>query len=105
MTGASIIKCFGVFSGGAFIYWEEDDGRTPVGQLSIETAKTYDTRREMVLYDGGRCHAIAPFEGEFYSLVFSTCESYVLLAQKPKKTLVEIGAIWPDEQACAYWDS
>ena len=59
----------------------------------------------MVLYDGGRCHAIAPFEGEFYSLVFSTCESYVLLAQKPKKTLVEIGAIWPDEQACAYWDS
>ena len=101
MTGASIIKCFGAFTGGAFIYWEEDDGGTPAGQLSIETAKTYDTRREMVLYDGGRCHAIAPFEGEFYSLVFSTCESYILLAQRPKKTLVEIGAIWPDEQACA----
>jgi len=105
MTGASIIKCFGAFSGGAFIYWEEDDGGTPAGQLSIEAAKTYDTRREMVLYDGGRCHAIAPFEGEFYSLVFSTCGSYVLLTQKPKKTLVEIGANWPDEQACAYWDS
>ena len=93
MTGASIIKCFGAFSGGAFIYWEADDGDTP-----IETSKTYDTRREMVLYDGERCHAIAPFEGEFYSLVFSTCESYFLLAQRPKKTLVEIGAFWPDEQ-------
>ena len=105
MTGASIIKCFGAFSGGAFIYWEEDDGGTPAGQLSIETAKTYDTRREMVLYDGDRCHAIAPFEGEFYSLVFSTFDNYILLAPRAKKTLVEIGAIWPDEQACAYWDS
>ena len=105
MTSASIIKCFGAFSGGAFIYWEEDDGGTPVGQLSIETARNYDTRREMVLYDGSRCHAIAPFEGEFYSLVFSTCESYVLLAPRAKKTRVEIGAIWPEQQACAYWDS
>ena len=59
----------------------------------------------MVLYDGGRCHAIAPFEDEFYSLVFSSCESYTLLAPRAKKTLVEIGALWPEEQACAYWDS
>ena len=60
----------------------------------------------MVLFDGGRRHGVAPFEGgQCYSLVFNTCESYVLPAQKAKKKLVEIGAIWPEEQACAYWDS
>ena len=100
-----MMKSFGTFTGGAFIYWEYDDGITPVSQLSVETAKTYDTQREMVLFDGGRCHAVAPFEGECYYLVFSICEGYPLLAQKAKKKLVEIGAIWPDEQACAYWDS
>ena len=60
----------------------------------------------MVFFDGGRRHGVAPFEGgDCYSLIFSTCESYVLPAQKAKKKLVEIGAIWPDEQACAHWNS
>ena len=61
---------------------------------------------EMVLFDGGRRHGVAPFEGgQCYSLVFNTCDSYVLPAQKAKKKLVEIGAIWPDGQACAHWNS
>ena len=95
IVGASMMKSFGTFTGGAFLYWEYDDGITPMSQLSVETARTYDTQREMVLFDGGRCHAVAAFEGECYSLVFSTCESYLLLAQKSKKKLAEIGAIWP----------
>ena len=71
-----MMKSFGTFTGGAFIYWEYDDGITPVSQLSVETAKTYDTQREMVLFDGGRCHAVAPFQGECHSLVFSICEGF-----------------------------
>ena len=43
IVGVSTMKSFGTFTGGAFIYWEYDDGITPVSQLSVETAKTYDT--------------------------------------------------------------
>ena len=100
-----MMKSFGTFTGGALIYWEYDDGSAPVSQISVETAKTYDTQRGMVFFDGGRYHAVDSFEGECYSLVFSTCENYPLLAQKAKKTLVEIVVIWPDEEACANWNS
>ena len=64
-----MMKSFGTFTGGAFLYWEYDDGSTPMNQLSLETAKTCDSYREMILFDGGRCHAVDPCEGEFYSLV------------------------------------
>ena len=104
-VGPSMTKAIGRFTGGQLVYWQHDDGSMDVATADRDAGRKYDTRREMVLFDGNRCHAVAPFEGERYSLVFFTCPGYHGMATSNKQTLIDIGAVWPDEESKAYWAS
>ena len=68
----SIIKTFGDFSGGQLLYWPDDDGQGDVRALPDSGALRFDATREMLLFDGRRCHAVTDFQGERYSLAFFT---------------------------------
>ena len=103
--GPSMTKSIGRLTGGQLLYWDRDDGSLNVDAADPASAKAFDTRREMVLFDGNRCHAVTPYEGERYSLVFFTCPGYLGLATSHKNTLIDIGAVWPDEESKAYWAS
>lgn len=65
--GPSMVKAFGTFTGGQLLYWPEDNGHDKIENLARTPADKFDARREVVLFSGLRCHAVAPFEGERYS--------------------------------------
>ena len=65
--GPSIVKAFGKFTGGELLYWPDDNGHDNIEKLIRTSADKFDARRELVLFSGLRCHAVAPFEGERYS--------------------------------------
>ena len=65
--GPSIVKAFGSFTGGELLYWPEDNGHDQIENLARSSAEKFDAKRELVLFSGLRCHAVAPFEGERYS--------------------------------------
>ena len=69
-VGPSMTKSFGNFAGGGLKYWPNDDGLCNLDQLRERNAMHVDTKRSMLLFDGHRCHSVAPFSGERYSLVF-----------------------------------
>ena len=75
-AGPSVLKTFGEFTGGHLLYWPDDDGQSDVRALSESRARCFDAKREMLLFDGLRCHCVTPFEGERYSLVFFTASEY-----------------------------
>ena len=104
--GPSMTKSLGSFTGGNLLYWENDDGRLDLSTADPAHAScTFDTRRQMVLFDGNRAHAVSPFKGERYSLVFFTCPGYLSLSTAQKEVLVHIGSVWPDAASTAFWVS
>ena len=98
-------KSLGQFTGGQLLYWERDDRSMDVQNADVASAISFDTRREMVLFDGNRCHAVTPFDGERYSLVFFTSPDYGKMSAANMNTLVGIGSIWPSEASKSYWAS
>ena len=105
-VGPSMTKSFGSFTGGSLLYWESDDGSLDLNTADPAHAScTFDTRRQMVLFDGNRAHAVSPFKGERYSLVFFTCPGYQSLSATQKEVLIHIGSVWPDRATTAVWAS
>ena len=105
-VGPSMTKSFGSFTGGSLLYWESDDGSLDLNTADPAHAScTFDTRRQMVLFDGNRAHAVSPFKGERYSLVFFTCPGYQSLSATQKEVLIHIGSVWPDTATTAVWAS
>ena len=62
-----------------------------------------DTKRYLVLFDGLRAHAVTPFEGERYSLVFFTANHYDRARPTVVKALVGSGAEWPNYASLKYY--
>ena len=90
--GPSMTKSLGSFTGGNLLYWENDDGRLDLSTADPAHAScTFDTRRQLVLFDGNRAHAVSPFKGERYSLVF------VYVSRLP------IFVYCPEGSARSYW--
>ena len=82
--GPSVTKSFGSFTGGALSYWPEDDGTLQVEEVGTFPSCTVDTQAAVVLFDGNRCHAVQPFVGERFSLVFFVQSHY---SRAPKTEL------------------
>ena len=81
-------KSLGSFTGGALSYWPEDDGTLQVEEVSLFPSSTVDTQGSVVLFDGNRCHAVQPFVGERFSLVFFV-QSHFSRAPKTELAFLE----------------
>ena len=101
--GVSLTKSFGDFAGGQLLYWGEDDGLSLVEKLREQDARSIDTRHGMLLFDGRRAHAVAPFQGERYSLVFFTIQHYGEARRADVESLVRCSLNWPTEDALRYY--
>ena len=84
-SGPSMTKSFGDFHGGRLIYWPNDDGERDVQKLAEEDALSFDSSRQLVLFDGRRGHMVSANTGERYNLVFFTVSDY----QKTKLANIE----------------
>ena len=62
--------------GGRLMYYPDDDGRQGLEQLRQADAVPMTTKGGFLLFDGNRAHAVEPFRGERYSLVFFSISSY-----------------------------
>ena len=62
-VGPSMTMAFGAFTGGELLYWPNDDGSNCLEDLSVAGATAYESKRQMVLFDGKRCHAVTRFQG------------------------------------------
>ena len=96
-------KSFGEFQGGLLKYWADDDGTDDVEDLNDAGASAYDTHRQIVLFDGLRCHAVTSFEGERYSLVFFTAPDFMKARPATIHMMEKIGATWPNEVSQKYY--
>ena len=101
--GVSLTKSFGDFAGGQLLYWGEDDGLSLVEKIREQDARSIDTRHGMLLFDGRRAHAVAPFQGERYSLVFFTMQQYGEARRADVESLVSCSLVWPADDALRYY--
>ena len=104
-VGPAMMKSMGGFTGGQFLYWENDDGTMEVRELNATTALAFDTKREMVLFAPDRCHKFEPYEGERYSLLFFTTVGFENLTLAKRQTLIDIGSVWPCAASNMYWSN
>ena len=103
-VGPSMTKAFGDFEGGRLLYWADDDGTVSCADLPMAQAISFESNREMVLFDGRRCHAVTPFTGgSRYSIVFFTLQGFDKASAASKEALK--GAPWPSHASQSYWGS
>ena len=101
--GPSMTKAFGNFEGGRLLYWPDDNGATHLDELRTSDAVVFESKREMLLFDGKRCHSVTNFKGERYSLVFFTLLGFEKVREEDKEILK--GLTWPTEGLQEYWRS
>ena len=90
----------------SLLYWPEDNGSSRVEDLAPASAQQFDIRRELVLFSGLRGHAVAPFQGERYSLVFFTASEFQGAKEEDVYFLKTASAlIWPTEVTLGYFHS
>ena len=101
--GPSVTKAFGEYAGGELRYWEHDDGRINLSELQKNhNAAVLDTRGSLCLFDGNRAHAVEPFVGERYSLVFFTVSAVGRARDETLSVLSSLGANIPSRDALRY---
>ena len=103
--GPSMTKSFGHFSGGELLYWGEDDGSSPLERLRRDDAQAINSHSGLLLFDGRRAHAVAPFEGDRYSLVYFTVPKYARVLHADREMLMRCKVVWPSEKAARYFAS
>ena len=62
---------------------------------------TLDARKNVLLFDGCRAHAVEPFKGERYSMVFFTSGSWDNASTDDIQALEEAGFDFPDADSLA----
>ena len=100
-----MLKTFGEYAGSQLLYWPDDTGEEPdLRVLPLSQARSFDAKRGMLLFDGTRCHCVAPFEGEKYSLVFFfTASEYQKVKAAASEHLVDLGITWPTGENLHYY--
>ena len=96
-AGPSILKCFGLYTGGKLLYWPDDDGQSDLRELVEGRARCFDAKSDMLLFDGRRCHCVTPFEGERYSLVYFSAHEHNKVQAPSVSLLKSLGVAWPTE--------
>ena len=62
-------------------------------------------KREMLLFDGLRCHCVTPFEGERYSFVFFTASESHKVQATTVEFLCNLALVWPTDESVWYFRS
>ena len=88
MRAPSALLAVGSFSGGKLEYCP-DGNKKGVGEPELR--KSYppvvlDARASTVIFDGRRAHAVTPFEGERYIMVFFTSGDWEKADEDPMRT-------------------
>ena len=99
-VGTSLTRAFGEFRGGSLRYWGEDDGCLSfeeLGQQFLPTA--LETGKALCLFDGRRAHAVEPFDGERYSLVFFCMSAFARAREDVLSFVSSLGAHIPTSSA------
>ena len=65
----------------------------------MQDARCIDTSGGLLLFDGRRAHAVAPFQGERYSLVFFTTQHYGEARRADVESLVSCSLVWRTDEA------
>jgi len=99
--GLSMLAMFGDCKGGELRYFPDDDKSQKVDQLSVKDSMTVDLKRNLLLFDGQRCHEVLPFEGERYSLVWFTCARYWEAGKAALQELSDLGFEIPTDKTVA----
>merc|ERR1719410_2127596 len=98
-AGPSLWKCFGDFRGGKLRYWPRDPGSKKLRDISTlreQDAVLLDGTGEHALVFDGKCaHAVEPFEGKRFSLVFFTSGQHAKASKKVKHSLEKLGFRFP----------
>jgi len=102
-SGPSVVKLLGDFTGGRFQYWPEDDRSTKVEDLLYSDKVVLDAHGKAVVFDGRRCHAVEPYEGEErFSIVYFICNGYGSTPQDIKDSLTQAGINFPTAESVEY---
>ena len=71
--------------GGELQYWAEDDRSDSLAVLESRAPMVISLKDKGVVFDGRRGHAVMPFEGTRYSLVFFTTGNYWTMTNELKQ--------------------
>jgi len=89
--GPSFIKAFGDFTGGELDYWPEDAREGDVKDLPKKEKQSFDLGKGLVLFNGNCAHAVQPFEGSRYSLVYFTLGCHPSVKVEDRERMKNIG--------------
>ena len=97
--GPSYIISLGVHSGGELQYYEDDNGTYDLDQLQDDPLiirTVHNISQKMLLCDGKRGHAVLPFAGERFSVVFYAIANVSLLTDEQVTQLQGVGFPYSD---------
>lgn len=75
-VGPSMAIALGTYEGGNLQIWKSDTRRLPLHKVAQSPSVRIDTNGFPCIFDGTQAHAVTPFTGTRYSIVFFTCTGY-----------------------------
>jgi len=103
-VGCSMLAAFGNFQGGGLRYFPDDDksvNKEELQKLPLKDGIIVDLSKNILLFDGTRCHEVMPFKGERYSLVWFTAARYWEAGKTTLKKLTDVGFEIPSNKSVA----
>ena len=97
-SGLSLITVIGNYTGGNLLYWEDDDNKMSLDEVSTHEPQVVDLKDQVFLMNGKCAHAVEAFEGTRYSIVLYTSSKYQKLNEEAVEVLKQKGYKWPDEE-------
>ena len=95
-VGPSVLLTAGTFTGGNLRYWSHDNGEVNASNLG-ETGSTLLDVSQPVVFDGSRAHAVEPFTGERFSVVFFSVNKFSAASKQRQEFLLQLGFQFPTE--------
>ena len=78
--GLSLITAIGNYNGGNLLYWEDDDHKMSLDEVSKHEPHVVDLKDQVFLMNGQCAHAVEAFEGTRYSIILYTSSKYQKLS-------------------------
>jgi len=102
--GPSMGAALGNFTGGRLQYWEDDDKSIELDDLLEQQPNiAVDVAHGPKLFDGRRAHAVEPFKGERFSLVFFSYGKFWKAPKEVQDCLTSCGVTFPTDDSMKYW--
>merc|ERR1719291_712960 len=99
-----MLAAFGEGKGGELRYWPDDDksvSHKELEKLPVSKSMTVDLRKNLLLFDGQRCHEVLDWSGERYSLVWFSCARHWKAGKQALQQLRDLGFEIPTDSSLA----